>query len=706
MAEYERNIRTNWRAHRIWARAEELSKNIWLLFDKTVQLETVPATLAAHIAAENKYWLYINGVMALRDGGLKRGPTPTGCYYDTTDIAPYLRPGENRIRVLVWYFGAKTSFSCCGCDQGSLLFEAGDILSDSTWLVSPHPAYLQDTGEMQPNFRIPERNILYDARLEQNFNWAPAREYDPALWGDTYAREIPLFKDYGLKSYENQETIPTKVLKADTNLTMRIPHNAHCTPWLKVEAPAGKTIVITTDNTAIGAVHDTYITKEGLQEFEALSWFNGEEITYSIPAGVRVLDLRYRESGYDSEFRGEFSCSDPRWNRLWNKSQRTLYVTMRDTFMDCPDRERAQWWGDVTNEMVICQYALDRRSDWLYKKGVRTMLSFIDPRTKVMQTVVPIHDHYFELPAQQLAGICGFWTYYMYTGDASLIKEVYRPSIDYVNLWSIGADGLVIHRPGSWDWLDWGSNIDVVTLENAWYYYALSRIRNMANLLGDSAQAVRLTERMSGLYNAYQKLWVDGAGYMSTCILEDNHRKTENPTCDERGDAIAVLAGLCPEEKYPEVTQILFQMRNSSPYMEYYVQEALCRMGEFEKMSQRTLERYGKMIADPYSTLDEVWDQNGSKNHGWSGGSLVAASRYLAGIQPTAPGWEEAEIAPHFAGLTKISCLVPTCRGDIRLNARIENGSEYLDIRCPENMTLRIRSGENTVITVNGSPIS
>ncbi|MFR7465122.1 MAG: hypothetical protein ACLUVG_09725 [Phocaeicola vulgatus] len=30
---------------------------------------------------------------------------------------------------------------------------------------------------------------------------------------------------------------------------------------------------------------------------------------------------------------------------MWEKSQRTLYITMRDTYMDCPDRERAQWWG-------------------------------------------------------------------------------------------------------------------------------------------------------------------------------------------------------------------------------------------------------------------------------------------------------------------------------------------------------------------------
>ena len=96
-------------------------------------------------------------------------------------------------------------------------------------------------------------------------------------------------------------------------------------------------------------------------------------------------------------------------NSLWQKSLRTLYVTMRDNFMDCPDRERAQWWGDVTSEMIMTMYSLDSNSYLLYQKGVEAMLSHVD-ETKVLQTVVPINGDYFELPVQQLAGIVGFLT--------------------------------------------------------------------------------------------------------------------------------------------------------------------------------------------------------------------------------------------------------------------------------------------------------
>ena len=81
-----------------------------------------------------------------------------------------------------------------------------------------------------------------------------------------------------------------------------------------------------------------YYTKEGYQQFEAYGWLNGEWAYYHIPAGVTVHKLAYRETGYDTEFVGSFECDDEYLNRVWEKCLRTLYVTMRDTFMDCPDR--------------------------------------------------------------------------------------------------------------------------------------------------------------------------------------------------------------------------------------------------------------------------------------------------------------------------------------------------------------------------------
>ncbi len=706
--EYEKFQKDDWKAKWIWLGEEESSTNVWLCFNKTVYTDAVPNELTAKIAAENKYWLYINGEAVVREGGLKRGPTPTGCYYDEVDIAAHLKKGENLISILVWYWGKDVSYSSSDAGRGGLLFEAENeslsILSDNTWKVCRNPAFKEDKGILQPNYRLPESNVYYDARDEISWyspdfdfsSWENAKEYSiggKGIWGETYKRDIPLFKDFGLKDYENSSEYE-KAFSSGEKITLNVPYNAQLTPYLKVKAKAGKKIVITTENTLIGAVHSTYITKDGVQEFESPAWFNGQEISYKIPSGVEVISLKYRESGYNTEFSGDFKCSDSELNSLWQKSLRTLYVTMRDNFMDCPDRERAQWWGDATNEMLMSMYSLDPSSYLLYRKGVNTMLSHIDPETKVLQTVVPIKNDYFELPVQQLAGICGFWSYYLYTGDKAFIEDVYKASIDYLNLWETGENGLVIHREGSWDWLDWGNKIDVVPLENAWYYYALSTARNMAELLGDNEQVKLLDVKMKALYDAYQTLWT-GKGY-----------KSGRKGYDDRGNAVAVLSGLCPEENYEIIKELLFSKRNSSPYMEYYVLEALCKMGEYSLAQQRMYERYEKMIKEDYSTLWELWRTfGGTKNHAWSGGPLVIMSKHIAGIKPLTAGYEKIEIKPQYSLQEELSCIVPTVKGYVKLSYTAKEGKTSVNIDAPEKAEVLLYVPENATVNFRGEEI-
>ncbi len=707
----KRTLKTDWNAKWIWLDAEKNSKNAWICFNKKVNVTVKPEKLIAEISAENKYWLYINGNCVVREGGLKRGPTPTGCYFDEVDISKYLVFGENLISILVWYWGNEASYSSTDAGQGGLLFEAKNddisIISDNSWRVIKNPAFIEDKGKLQPNYRLPESNVLYDAREEiadwnnpsYDFShWEKATEYavgGEGCWGEIYSREIPMFKDFGLKDYENSSAFENVSFRLKKKITLKVPYNAQLTPYLEVDAKAGKQIVITTENTYTGSIHSTYVTKDGVQSFESPAWFNGEMITYEIPSGVKILSLKYRESGYNTEFCGDFKCENKGMNILWQKALRTLYVTMRDNFMDCPDRERAQWWGDVTNEMMLTMYSLAPSSYLLYLKGVNTMLSYIDPETKALQTVVPIKNDYFELPCQQLAGVVGFWTYYMYTGDKEFIKSVYGAALDYINLWNISENGLVEHRSGSWDWQDWGHKIDVVPLENAWYYYALSIVKNMAELLGNGNTVNELEGRMKALYTAFQTLWT-GAGY----------RSPENQEYDDRGNAVAVLSGICPEENYGKIKDVLFNTRNASPYMEYYVLEALCKMGEFSLAEKRMCQRYDEMINEDYSTLWENWIKgDGTSNHAWTGGPLVIMSKHIAGIKPLTAGYEKTEINPKYNLHKTISCTVPTVKGYIVFDYKQENGKNLISLEYPENLEIVLHLPENAVVTVNGKQV-
>lgn len=693
-AQLDTTQKTDWNASWIWNSNDSSKENVWMCFRKKAYISTVPQQLNAYISCDSKYWLYINGETVVFEGGVKRGPSDDSCYYDTVNIAPYLHQGENVICALVWYWGKDTSYSSTDSGKGGFIFEAESdgipIISDSSWKVCKNTAYKIDEGETQPNYRLPEYNIYYDATREigswtsldfDDTKWENATAYGAggvSPWGKLFPRGIPMLKDYGLKNYENSKEYENYEVKIfNKEITVDIPYNAQCTPYLKVSAPAGKVIKITTENTDIGAVSDTYITKDGEQEFEALGWFNGEHITYEIPAGVTIIELKYRETGYNTEFAGSFESSNEELNSLWQKSLRTLYVTMRDNYMDCPDRERAQWWGDVTNEMAMSMYCMDTNSYLLYQKGVNTMINHIDPTTNVLQTVVPISQDYFELPAQQLAGICGFWTYYMYTGDEDFISRVYEPALKYLDLWNIGKDGLVEHRAGSWDWMDWGENADVEAIENAWYYYALSSVKNMAELLNHQSDFKLIITKMERIHSGYQNLWTD-SGYKSSSM--------EKP--DDRANALAILSGLADSDKYTTIANVLSEIYNSSPYMEYYVLSALCEMERSDLAQSRMTERYSAMIKKDYSTLWEGWtEDDGTLNHAWSGGPLVIMSKYIAGIRPTKPGYAEFSIKPQLSNLTSVECTVPSVKGYIKVNESCSENGFNLHAELPEETT-------------------
>ncbi len=681
--------KTDWSAEYIWDSSDGSEENVWMCLRKTVELPDVPQTLPAYISADSRYWLYINGENAVFEGSVKRGPTPDGSYFDCVDIASYLKPGKNTICALVWYWGKNTSFSNTDSGKAGFIFEAGDIISDSSWKARRNPAYLKDSGISQPNYRLPESNIYYDARKEtgdwlspsfDDSSWKNAKENGRggcAPWGKLYPRGIPMLKNFGLKNYENSGDYKGHAILFKKLITLDIPYNAQCTPYLKVEAKAGKKIRILTENTVLGSVSDTYITKDGEQEFEALGWFNGEHIKYEIPAGVKIIELKYRETGYNTEFSGLYECADEKLNTLWQKSLRTLYVTMRDNFMDCPDRERAQWWGDVTNEMAMMLYSLDSNAYLLYQKGVAAMLGHIDG-TNILQTVVPSTESFFELPVQQLAGICGFWTYYLYTGDSDFILSVYDAAVNYINLWTVGADNLVEHRAGSWDWIDWGSFADVPAIENAWYFFALSSIVNMAEVIGRNSDDIEA--RMSRIREGYASLWT-GKGYKSSSVILP----------DDRANALAVISGLAGKDKYDIITSVLTKTKNASPYMEFYVLEALCRMEQYDAAKQRMLQRYDAMITEDYSTLWENWVKiEGTSNHAWTGGPLVIMSKYFAGIRPVKAGYEEFIIKPQFTGPDKVKCIVPSVKGYIGMTSTKTENAFILDVSVPGNTTAYI----------------
>ena len=76
-------------------------------FRRDFTLAEVPESAELRIAADSKYYLYVNGEQVVYEGGLNRANTAY-TYYDVVDVADYLVEGANSFAVLLWYWGGET----------------------------------------------------------------------------------------------------------------------------------------------------------------------------------------------------------------------------------------------------------------------------------------------------------------------------------------------------------------------------------------------------------------------------------------------------------------------------------------------------------------------------------------------------------------------------------------------------------------------
>ena len=709
-----------------WITADDTLRNepnTWIEFNKDFTLKKTPGKAEALIAADSKYWLWVNGSLAVFEGGLKRGPNPTDTYYDVTDLAPYLRKGKNEVRLLLCYFG-KQGFSHVSSGQAGVIVNAPAIglMSNASW-KSRRLQACQTCGEPYTNFRLAESNIRYDAREERSNSQILDKEGNASLeigvwgsapWGKLVERPIPQWKDYGMKCAAKVDTTivpPSGDEGASVLLSVSLPYNMQLTPWIDVtDDDGGTSIRLETDHVWGGSaecVRAEYVTRRGRQQYESLGWMNGDvlRIIYPKSARLTVHRIGYRETGYDCDFEGSFTCNDTVINRFWQKAMRTLYVNMRDNYFDCPDRERAQWWGDVTILMGQSFYQLSPRANLLMRKAIRELVDW-QKDDGTLFSPIPAGNWSQELPAQSLTAIStyGFWYYYMNTGDVETMEYVYPAMRRYLTLWKLDADGLTEFRQGGWSWGDWGSDVDMRLMLAVWHYLALQSAANVAGLTGHDADIPDYERQMQSIRTAFNQCW-NGYAY---------RHPTYQGATDDRVQAMAVVSGLADSTKYDRIFEVLKTQEYASPYMEKYVYEALMRMGHADYALERFKRRFGPMIADTlHTTLYEGWQEGGygggSTNHAWSGGMLTDICEQILGIRPTAAGWKEVAIRPRNlpshrgggleGGITEAAIAIPTVSGTLKYSFK-DNGTTYsATITVPKGMTVRFCTpgGEQTM---------
>ena len=600
----------------------------------SVTLEGITSQAILNIGCETKYCLFVNGELTVFDGGLFRESLPGCGYYDKADILHRLKKGKNDIAIRVRYYGNGGRNNTL-CPSAGLILECPELglYSDTTTMCRENKAFYTPNAE-KPSYLYGGDHCAYDARLEP-FSFCPdiknalpcriVAKYGDLPFGRLIERPIPLLRF--------TDRIPCDHGRSGDKLTVNLPYAMHFTPYFKVKANGGEVIDVRSDRFEVhGGPGDTaniyrghrveYICREGEQEFEMTDWIFGESMIFNIPSGVEVIELGYRESGYDSSVVTEFECDDPMLNTLFKKSARTLSVCMRENYMDCPDRERGQWIGDVSVQAPQIVYLLDKNGILLLRKAI---CDFINLRKgDVLVGNVP-GDNASELPSQSLNAISELGmisTYYKATGDKDILRLAFRPAIRYLALWELDSDGAPLPRRGNWEWYDHLYNCDREILNICWYYSALRFAEFMANELGDDSENAFISKRMRAIEAVFEKrYWNKGM----KCYASGGF-------ADDRANAMAVLSHLAPNEHYADIRYLLLSVFNSTTYMENYVLTALCEMGYKADAIRRMKCRYQPLAENENTTLWEDFFHLGTKNHAWSGAPATILLRYFAGL--------------------------------------------------------------------------
>ena len=703
----------NWgNAKWIW-QEETGPANTWVAFRKEFNLKDIPENALANIAVDTKYWLWVNGEMILFEGGLARGAAPDTNYYDEVYLKPYLKEGQNTIAILVWYWG-RTRKVHDDSGKGGLLFHANlgkqQLVSDTTWKMKVHPAYDPKSGGGGGSAnRVNAYNVKFDAQKSLG-DWSDQAWYNnnyddknwdrPIVkgdanskpWGTLVKRAIPQWNDRGLVGYEslmlksNKEKINLPFKNTTDSLLViraKLPFNQQITPYLKVNSKAGKTIVADMDN-RFNMLKGTYITKDGIQSFESYSWINGHFVEYTIPPGVEVLELKYRWTGV-GEMTGTFETSDAYFTRLWWMARNTLYVCARNNYMDCPDRERGLWIGDVADQTGAVFYTLDEPGRLLLKKGIDNTIAYRKGDT--IQGLAPGFGAYrgksSELTGQSLQYIDqGIWQYYYNTGDKATLENAYPTVFNYLKLWDMQENGLPKHRKGYANWVDWGIDTDPVATNVVLYYMALQSAKKMAITLENTKDIGWYNKRISSIKANFEKEYWQGSRYGS-----------KNKVIEERVSALAIISGLAKKEHHTIlVDSVLVPVKKSSPHMEWMAEEAIMITGQYDKGLERMKVRYQEQVnKELLTTLYEKFlpKLRGTYNHAWNAPNYVL-SRYIAGIKATAVTWSSYEVKPNLAHMTSVKQIVPSVKGDITLEVNKTESNYQLDLVSPEKTTATV----------------
>lgn len=704
------------------------------VFRTSLQVEQMRDRLAIHISADQRYKLFVNGVMV--DFGPQRGDL-LHWFYRTVDIAKFLRLGENRIVAVVWNFGrwspmaqhsARTGFIVQAEDEQDKALD-----TPGKWEVATLPGWDFDMmhGQLGPfyidvgpgekvdgaalppgwtsgameGWTKPNHVAGGEARGTPSggtpWNLIPS-SLPPMLY--TPRAQVPrIRRGYANDRGSAPEGPLTEAIQLNEggNLLLDYGELLCAYPRIRLLGEAGAEVRLTysesmwtqdggkgdrsaVEGRKIMGYQDRIKLGRGPIEFEPLWWRTYRYLMIETERQVQVQAVGAVETGYPYRVEAAFESPDPVVAPMFHVSVRTAKRCAGETYFDCPYYEQLQYVGD-TRIQVLLHYFLSRDRA-LPRNSIET-LGWSTMENGLTQSRYPSRQPQV-IPTFSLYWLLMLHDQLMYDGPESaptfVTPEFTRRMLDaYRELQS---------KPLSEQYWQFGDWID------SWPWGmppggANSRMCRALLLFAEAAMADywalrggATTSEPGGKFPAVRREELAKLEADMRAALADK----EQQPCEQEWAIYWSLKRFLGTPAFDKsVVDRLDELK--APRCTYYT--AFYRHdGEMPADYLAELGPWKEMIAMNLSTFSEKPEPVRSDCHAWSAHPAYGLLRIMAGVSSVAPGFAKVRIEPRPGSLDRFLALVPHPKGDLRV--LLADGKLVVETPVPATLVWGGRTAE------------
>jgi alpha-L-rhamnosidase len=672
----------------------------------------------AYVCGLGYYELHLNG-HKVGDHVLDPGYTryDRRALYVTYDVTHQLQTGENAVGILlgtgwqnvhtraVWYFD-KAPWRAAPKALLELRVEYEDggaetIVTDGTWKTTAGPI-LYDSIYGGQTYDARKELAGWDAPGYDDSNWEPARVVEPPL-GRLTSQPCPPIRVMAIIK-------PVSVAEPKPGVFL-FDMGQNFAGWaeLTVDGPAGAKVTMkygerlhpdgTLDQSHL-AQHlvktdppqrfqtDEYILKgAGRETWHAQFCYHGfqyVEVT-GFPGRPTLESLRGLFIHSDVAPIGEFECSNPDLNRLWQHTRMSYLSNLESIPTDCPHREKNGWTGDahLAAEFGLLHYD----SAGVYAKWINDLGDEQRP-TGELPGIVPSSGWGYEWgngPAWDSAFLLIPWYCYIYDGDRRILETHYAGMKRYVDYLTTRAENGIVSI-GLGDWVPYETETPVSVTSTAYYYRDARIVAETAALLGKTDDARRYAELAERIKQAFNRAFyhADSAAYANGSQTALSCALYQDLVAPENREAVLKSLVAAVERRGGHIDTGILGAK--------YILHALADNGRtdvaYAIANQKTAPGWLWWQEQGATTLWESWGGTDSRNHIMFGDISAWFVETLAGIRPDAPGFAQIRIQPHLVGdLTSARAQLQTVQGRIVSDWKLDGatGELTLHVEVPAN---------------------